>query len=127
MNWTSMPRAGKGNALRPRARQVDTRGRLKLVAALLGLGCASLVARAVDLQLLHNEFYQREGNARFQRDIPIAASRGMLTDRPTEFGHAVEARLNAEDPDRDFAPAPGRIARLDLPAGVDIEIKLQTA
>ncbi|MDX9765656.1 MAG: penicillin-binding transpeptidase domain-containing protein, partial [Chiayiivirga sp.] len=84
MNWPSMPRADKGNALRPRARQVDTRGRLKLVAALLGLGCASLVARAVDLQLLHNEFYQREGNARFQRDIPIAASRGMITDRNGE-------------------------------------------
>jgi cell division protein FtsI (penicillin-binding protein 3) len=84
MNLPSLPRAGKGNALRPRARQVDTRGRLKLVAALLGLGCASLVARAVDLQLLHNEFYQREGNARFQRDIPIAASRGMITDRNGE-------------------------------------------
>ena len=84
MNLPSLPRTGKGNALRLRARQVDTRGRLKLVAALLGLGCASLVARAVDLQLLHNEFYQREGNARFQRDIPIAASRGMITDRNGE-------------------------------------------
>ncbi len=84
MNWSPRARAGKANMLRPRARQVDTRGRLKLVAGLLGLGCASLVARAVDLQLLHNEFYQREGNARFQRDIPIAASRGMITDRNGE-------------------------------------------
>ncbi|MFP5415854.1 MAG: carboxyl transferase domain-containing protein [Actinomycetes bacterium] len=53
--------------------------------------------------------------------IHVAAG-GRLTDRPAEFGHAVEARLNAEDPDRDFAPAPGLIARLDLPAGPGIRV-----
>ncbi len=53
--------------------------------------------------------------------IHVAAG-GTLDERPAEFGHAVEARLNAEDPDRDFAPSPGLITRLDLPAGPGIRV-----
>ncbi|GIF74960.1 ATP-binding protein [Asanoa siamensis] len=54
--------------------------------------------------------------------LHVAAGGSLSGEQPAEQGHAVEARLNAEDPDRDFAPAPGRIARLVLPAGPGIRV-----
>ena len=57
-----------------------------------------------------------------QAQIHVAAGQRLTGERPAEVGHAVEARLNAEDPDRDFAPSPGRIALLDLPSGPGIRV-----
>ncbi len=54
--------------------------------------------------------------------LHVAAGGRLEGEKPAEYGHAVEARLNAEDPDRDFAPSPGRIQRLDLPAGPGIRV-----
>ncbi|MDN5572225.1 MAG: fused acetyl/propionyl-CoA carboxylase subunit alpha/methylmalonyl-CoA decarboxylase subunit alpha, partial [Propionibacteriaceae bacterium] len=56
--------------------------------------------------------------------IRVAAGERLteLAERPVEAGHAIEARLNAEDPDRDFAPAPGVITRLDFPVGPGIRV-----
>ncbi len=54
--------------------------------------------------------------------IQVASGQRLTGERPGERGHAVEARLNAEDPDRDFAPAPGRITRLEFPAGPGIRV-----
>ncbi|MEV4184426.1 biotin carboxylase N-terminal domain-containing protein [Streptosporangium canum] len=54
--------------------------------------------------------------------LHVASGGRLEGPQPGEAGHAVEARLNAEDPDRDFAPAPGRIARLVLPTGPGIRV-----
>ncbi len=54
--------------------------------------------------------------------IQVAAGGRLEGPKPIEAGHAVEARLNAEDADRDFAPSPGRIELLDLPSGPGIRV-----
>jgi acetyl-CoA carboxylase biotin carboxylase subunit len=37
-------------------------------------------------------------------------------------GHAIECRVNVEDPDRDFQPSPGRITRWSVPQADDVRI-----
>ncbi len=49
--------------------------------------------------------------ARGGRRAPAARAEGHLAQR----GHAIEARIYAEDPQRDFLPATGRIAHLRFP------------
>ncbi|MBV6725997.1 ATP-binding protein [Nocardioides daeguensis] len=74
------------------------------------------------LQVEHPITEEVTGTDLVALQIQVARGIPLSGERPVERGHAVEARLNAEDPDRDFAPAPGRISRLELPAGPGIRV-----
>ncbi|WP_315389386.1 penicillin-binding transpeptidase domain-containing protein [uncultured Stenotrophomonas sp.] len=70
---------------RNRARNsFNLRQRLKWVGLALGLCSVSLVGRAAYVQLVNSDFYQRQGEARYLRELPINTSRGMITDRNGE-------------------------------------------
>src|SRR5450631_4463958 len=77
-------------------------------------------------------------NARLQSDHPvteattgldlvklqlrIADGERLVGQTPPHVGHAIEARLNVEDADQGFAPAPGTVVLLTLPSGPGIRV-----
>ncbi|WMD09467.1 biotin carboxylase N-terminal domain-containing protein [Streptomyces sp. FXY-T5] len=53
--------------------------------------------------------------------IRVAEGHALADDPPHARGHAVEARLYAEDPARDWAPQTGRLHRLAVPDAVRLD------
>ena len=86
------------------------------------------------------DFYFIEVNSRIQVEHPVseeitgqdlialqlrvAAGQGigLAQDRVRIEGHAIEVRINAEDPFNDFMPAPGRITAWNAPTGAGIRL-----
>jgi len=85
-------------------------------------------------------FYFMEMNTRIQVEHPIteavtgidlvkeqiriaAGERIQYKQEDIKFtGNAIECRINAEDPDNDFMPSPGRISTLHLPGGRGVRL-----
>lgn len=67
-----------------RARPYDLNLRLWALGGVLLLCGVALVARAAWMQLINPEFFVRQGDMRFVRELPIPTSRGMILDRNGE-------------------------------------------
>ena len=118
------------------------RERLRAAAVVLGEQLryrgAGTVEFLVDTE--RGEFYFLEVNARIQVEHPVteavtgidivAEQLAIAEGRPLRLrqaditldGHAIEVRLNAEDPGADFRPSPGTVSRAVFPAGEGVRV-----
>lgn len=55
--------------------------RSKFIVAAIALGFIGLVARAVYIQVIANDFFQKQGQVRFARTLALPANRGRVLDR----------------------------------------------
>ena len=96
---------------------------------------AGTVEFIVDKQ---GNFYFIEVNARIQVEHPVSemvsgvdlikAQLRVASGEPLPFrqedilpkGHAIECRINAEDPSRNFQPSPGKIEQMYVPGGLGV-------
>jgi len=123
----------------------DLRGRLHAAAVALGERLRYRGAGTVEFLVdpAHEAFYFLEVNARIQVEHPvteavtgldlveeqIAIAEGrplrVRQDGVTFTGHAIECRINAEDPGRDFLPSPGTVTGAVFPANVRVDTHVQ--
>jgi acetyl/propionyl-CoA carboxylase alpha subunit/acetyl-CoA carboxylase carboxyltransferase component len=111
----------------------DAAVRLCTVAGYRGAGTVEFLLDPVTKQLMFMEV-----NTRLQVEHPVtevttgldlvklqlhvARGRPLTGEPPPANGYAIEARLNAEDPEHAFAPAPGRVSALRLPTGPGMRV-----
>jgi acetyl-CoA carboxylase biotin carboxylase subunit len=96
------------------------------------------------IEFLHDldtkEFYFMEMNTRIQVEHPITEEITgidlikyqvkIVNEEKLDFtqedikrnGHSIECRINAEDPEKDFNPAPGKITQFIVPGGPGVRI-----
>ncbi|MCK4306595.1 acetyl-CoA carboxylase biotin carboxylase subunit [candidate division WOR-3 bacterium] len=108
------------------------------VAVMHAIGYSS--AGTVEFLLEDNNFYFLEINARVQVEHPVTemvtgidiikeqlriAGGEKLKFNQKDIhikGHAIECRINAEDPNNNFIPSPGKIESLYIPGGLGVRV-----
>ena len=125
----------------PPARFADLSDAMGQAAVALSKACGYVNAGTVEMLVDRTgDFYFLEVNARLQVEhtvteevlgidlvacqLKIAAGDplGFTQDDLSPRGHAIECRINAEDPGAGFAPTPGRLTRYAEPQGPGIRV-----
>ena len=116
--------------------------RTKMSKAAIKVAKATKYSNAGTVEFLFdidtNNFYFIEFNARIQVEHPvteavtqkdlvaeqirIASGEPLGYSSVKSVGHAIEVRINAEDPDKDFQPSPGLVTGLYLPGGPGVRV-----
>jgi acetyl-CoA carboxylase, biotin carboxylase subunit len=76
-------------------------------------------AGTIEYVVKDGQFYFMEMNTRIQVEHPVTED---LPLNISSRGHAIECRINAEDPRNSFMPSPGRIESMQLPGGPGVRI-----
>ena len=120
---------------------VDGDLRRRIGDAALAIAKASSYVNAGTIEFLVEDdgsFYFLEMNARLQVEHPVtemvagldlvrlqlevASGEKVDLGQPELRGHAIECRINAEDPTHDFLPGPGLVTRLRFPTGPFVRV-----
>lgn len=118
----------------------DLREQLSETAVAAARAVGYVGAGTVEFLIDGDGYFFIEVNARIQVEHPVSevlVGRNLIKEqlriaqgerlgyrqRQVEFwGHAIECRINAEDPSRDFLPSSGRLCLRQLPGGVGVRV-----